>query len=114
MIERTTPSEKPSQALPESVPDPAARVTLDALVRARGLDRFAYFHVTGEGEMFPGGMESASGKVLAADGRVYRFWTAWDTEHGEPAFRIWKPMSPEPRWETSGEYRRARQALGLA
>jgi len=113
MIERTTPHEKSSRTLPETVPDPAGRAALDALVRARGLDRFAYFHVAGEGEVFPSGMEAASGKVLDADGRVYRFWTAWDVERGELTFRVWKPMSPEPRWEASSEYQRARQALGL-
>jgi len=99
--------------LPPEWADPAARATLDALVRARGLDRFAYFHVTGEGETFPNGVEAASGKVLDAEGRVYRFWTAWDVERGTPTFRIWKRVDPEPRWERSMAYRRARAAVGL-
>ncbi len=97
----------------EPVPDPPARAILDALVRARGLERFAYFHVTGEGESFPNGMEAASGKVIDATGRVYRFWTAWDAERNAPTFSIWKQAEHEPRWERSAAYRRARAAVGL-
>ena len=32
-----------------TVPDPRARAILDGLIRGKGLDRFAYFSVTGEG-----------------------------------------------------------------
>lgn len=43
---------------------------LDALVRARGLQQFAYFLVTGEGSFLPNGVEVTSGHVLDATGRV--------------------------------------------
>ena len=105
MIERTSPR--------EAVPDPPARAALDALVRARGLNRFAYFHVTGEGETFPNGMEAASGKVIDATGRVYRFWTGWDADRDQPTFRVWEPAEHSPRWERSAAYRRAREVVGL-
>ena len=97
----------------DTVPDPSARATLDALVRGRGLDRFAYFHVTGEGETFQNGMETTSGKVMDASGRVYRFWTAWDAERSTPTFRLWEPVESEPRWERSAADKRARAAVGL-
>lgn len=105
MIGRATPR--------EIVPDPGARSALDDLVRTRGVDRFAYFHVTGEGEIFPSGMEAASGKVLAGDGRVYRFWTAWDAGRDELTFAVWERAEPEAGWERSVAYKRARAALEL-
>ena len=39
---------------------------LDTLVRARGLQRFAYFLVTGEGSFLPNGVEVTGGHVLDA------------------------------------------------
>jgi hypothetical protein len=97
-----------------AVPDPEARAMLDALVRARGLQRFAYFLVTGEGRFLPNGVEVTSGHVLDASGRVFRFWTAWDTERDQASFKIWRPAATNPRWERSREYQRARVAVGLA
>lgn len=96
-----------------TVPDPAARAMLDSLVRGRGLQTFAYFFVTGEGEVLPNGVEAASGHVIDDSGHIYRFWTGWNGEAGQPWFRIWKPTTPEPRWDHSAEYQRARQEVGL-
>lgn len=87
---------------------------LDALVRARGLRRFAYFLVTGEGSFLPNGIEVTSGHVLDASGQVYRFWTSWDTEQDQASFKIWRPAASNPRWERNREYQRARTAVGLA
>jgi hypothetical protein len=101
-------------ATTETVPDPAARAMLDALVREHGLETFAYFFVTGEGQFLPNGMETASGYVIGADGRIFGFWTGWDGDGDQPCFRIWRSASPEPRWERSREYQRARQAVGLS
>ena len=96
-----------------AVPDPDARAMLDGLVRERGLDRFAYFLVTGEGRFLPNGVEVTSGHVLDATGRVFRFWTAWDADRDRASFKIWKPTTPNPRWERSREYQRACTAVGL-
>src|SRR6266496_3015131 len=98
----------------QSAPDPKARAVLDGLVRGRGLERFAYFLVTGEGRFLPNGVEVTSGHVLDATGRVFRFWTSWDTDLNQASFRIWRPAAPNPRWSRSREYQRARAAMGLA
>ena len=90
------------------MPDPDARALLNALVRERGLERFAYFLVTGEGRFFPNGVEATSGHVLDATGQVFRFWTSWDAERAQPSFKVWKLAPPNPRWERIGEYQRAR------
>ena len=104
---------KHTTTAPEQVPDPRARATLDALVRSKGLGRFAYFFVTGEGTFFPNGIEEASGSVIDDQGRVFDFWTAWDAQRGEVAFETWEQVEPSPRWLESAEYRRARERVGL-
>lgn len=85
----------------------------DPLVRERGLERFAYFFVTGEGAFFPNGEEEASGYVLNEDGRVFFFWVAWDEARGQPRFSTWEEETPEPDWADADEYREARNAVGL-
>lgn len=87
---------------------------LDALVRERGLRRFAYFLVTGEGRLLPNGVEVTSGHVLDASGQVFRFWTTWDAERAQASFKVWRPAAVNPRWEANREYQRARAAVGLA
>lgn len=99
---------------PQLVPDPDARTMLDKLVRERGLERFAYFLVSGEGRTLPNGIEVTSGHVLDTSGRVFRFWTDWDAERNQPAFKTWKLATPNLRWEHIGEYQLARAALGLS
>ncbi len=96
-----------------AVPDPRARAILDDLVRGKGLRRFAYFGVTGEGRFWPDGTEESSGNVIDQQGHVFFFWTAWDAAQGVPTFRIWREQQPSPRWSRSLEYRRARQVVGL-
>jgi hypothetical protein len=96
-----------------AVPDPTARAMLDGLVRARGLRRFAYFLVTGEGSFLPNGVEVTSGHVLDASGQIFRFWTAWDKERNQATFKTWRPAATNPRWERMVEYQRARTAVGL-
>jgi hypothetical protein len=97
----------------DTVPDPSARTILDDLVRGKGLQHYAYFFVSGEGTFWPDGTEESSGNVIDRTGRVFFFWTTWDYDRGEPAFRIWEEEQSEERWLRSGEYRRARKAVGL-
>jgi hypothetical protein len=89
------------------------RAALDALVRARGLNRFAFFGTSGEGRSFPDGQEETSGSVFDDRGRVFDFWTAWDEARGEATFRTWREVEPTPRLAASASYRRARTAVGL-
>ena len=100
-------------ATQRAVPDPEARAMLDGLVRERGLQRFAYFLVSGEGRFLPNGIEVTSGHVLDATGRVFRFWTDWDTDRDQASFRIWKLAKTNPRWDRNREYQGARAAVGL-
>ena len=90
------------------------RAILNALVRDRGLQRFAYFLATGEGSFLPNGVEATSGHVLDASGRVFRFWTTWDTARDQASFKIWRPAAANPRWERNREYQRARATMRLA
>jgi hypothetical protein len=101
-------------ATQRAAPDPEARALLDALVRARGLQRFAYFLVTGEGSCLPNGIEVTSGHVLDSSGQVFRFWTSWDVERDQASFKIWRHATTNPRWKQMGEYQRARAAVGLS
>jgi hypothetical protein len=86
---------------------------LDRLIRARGLERFALFMLSGEGTTLPDGSEALSGYVVDPTGRVYSFWLGWDDEHREPALTEWAEEQPESDWLSNPEYRRAREALGL-
>jgi hypothetical protein len=106
MIERDAPGTEPAY-------DVRQRAALDAAVRAQGLERFAYFLVSGEGTFFPNGLESASGFVIDEHGRVFSFWTAWDAEGERLTFSEWEQVEPRPHWERRAEYRRARAAVGL-
>lgn len=68
----------------------------------------------GEGKRLPDGSEDVSGYVLDELGRVFFFWLGWDDECQGVTFSEWEAVEPEPDWTSIGEYRRARQALGLA
>lgn len=89
------------------------RAMLDRLMRRQGLDRYAFFLVTGEGRFFPNGLEDASGRIIDDHGRVFSFWTGWDDDLGEETLIRWRQIEPQPRWERSREYRAAREAVGL-
>lgn len=91
---------------------PALR--LRQLVEGRGLGRYAFFFVTGEGDEFPDGTEESSGFVLNEDGRVFSFWLGWDAARGAPIFAEWEQVEAEAHWMRSAEYRRARERVGLA
>ena len=90
-----------------------ARAMLDGLVRERGLQRFAYFLVSGEGQFLPNGIEITSGHVLDTTGQVYRFWTSRDSDRDQASFRIWKLAKTNSRWDRNREYQSARAAVGL-
>jgi hypothetical protein len=85
-----------------------------ALIAERGLGRFATFDEVSEGERFPDGTESMSGHVVAEDGRVYFFWMDWEAAQGRPTLGTWKEVTDEIATPPTGEYRRARKAVGLA
>ena len=85
-----------------------------ALIGERGIGRFALFDEVGEGTVFPDGTEDVSGHVIAEDGRVFFFWTAWDAERGRPTLGTWQEVKGEIAGAGSGEYRRARAAVGLS
>jgi hypothetical protein len=87
--------------------------TLDRLLRARGLDRYAHFWTTGEGREMPNGEEEESRYVLAPDWRVYFWWTGWDSEQQAPILKYWDEATPDPSWADSAEYVRPRECIGL-
>jgi hypothetical protein len=87
---------------------------LETLVRARGLQRFGLFFVTGEGDYLPNGDEEKSGYVIDGLGDTYSFWTGWDAERREVVFTEWELVPLEPEWLEVGEYQRARAAAGLS
>jgi hypothetical protein len=88
--------------------------TIRSLLAERGIDRYALVFTTGEGRFMPGGEEEVSGTVLTPDGRCFTFWTGWDDARGRARFRKWYEERPDPSWNDSAEYRRARAAVGLA
>lgn len=89
--------------------------TLPDLIRQRepGLDRYAFFFLTGEGQPLPSGGEETSGFLIDDRGRVFSFWLGWDPLQGQPALTEWRQVQPQVRWKRSAEYRRARQQVGL-
>ena len=97
------------------------RNVLDDLIQERGLRRGDYvlFLVSGEGILWPAGrpdledFEEVSGHVLTREGKVFAFWLGWDEERRMPCLTEWEEVQPEPHWRNVGEYRRAREAVGL-
>ncbi len=87
------------------------RAALDALIRSKGLGRFAVYDTSVEGRIYPNGMDETSGSVIDDRGRAFDFWTAWDDERNEPTFRIWREAVPRAPGTSE---RRARERLGLA
>jgi hypothetical protein len=106
-----------SSAIPrmrETPADPArVQAALDALIRAKGLERWAYFFTTVEGTELPDDLEEYSGCVVDDRGRVFDFWMGLDPETRATTLTTWKQVQPESHWERSVEYRRARERVGL-
>ena len=86
---------------------------LARLLEDRALGRYAFFFVTGEGEIMPNGVEDASGHVIDEHGQVYAFWLGWDASRQSPTFTEWEVVQPEPHWPENAEYRQARERVGL-
>lgn len=86
---------------------------LGRLVEERGLRSYAFFLVTGEGSHLPNGDEEKSGYVVGADGRVYSFWTGWDTLRDETVFTEWEQVVPDVEWVDEPEYQRACAVAGV-
>jgi hypothetical protein len=103
--------------MPVKNPAPRARTgregVLDRLLREKGLERYALFFMTGEGEMLPDGSEKLSGCVIDDRGSVHSFWLGWSAELGQPVLTAWDEERPEASWLQSAEYRSARAAIGL-
>ena len=77
---------------------------------------YVLFLVSREGIFWPPHteeFEETSGHVLDKQGRVFAFWLGWDQTRGTPVLTEWEEVRPEPHWASVGEYRRARQELGL-
>jgi hypothetical protein len=87
---------------------------LDQLIAERIAGRHAMFFVTSEGDVLPDGTDTESGHVIDEQGRVFAFWTGWDAARNVFAFESWEQVEPESHWSESAEYRRAREAVGLA
>ena len=101
-------------------PTNRARRLLDACIQKQGLRAgdYAYCFVTGEGRLLPisepeDEIDEASGYVLTRTGDIYFFWFWWDPEREAPGLIRWRRAEPQPHWEESAEYRRARERLGL-
>ena len=94
--------------------DAAPMDLLRRLVRGKGLQRFAFFFLTGEGRRLPNGHEVVSRTVVSESGDVYSFWTAWDDVRGEPTLTRWRQIEPDPSWLEDPEYRGALDELGLS
>jgi hypothetical protein len=86
---------------------------LERLIGQQVQGRYALFFNVGEGTVFPDGTEDESGYVLDEWGRVFSFWTGWDAGRGTVTLEEWKQVEVEPHWEKIGEYRRAREQLGM-
>ena len=99
------------RAMPRRMRRDAYCAELDALIRSKARGRFAYFDTTVEGRVYPNGMDETSGSIVDESGRVFEFWTAWDDQRGVPGLKFWREVNPAE--ETSVEYRRAREELGL-
>lgn len=84
------------------------------LIAEKVVGRFATFADVGEGEIFPDGTEATSGHVIVEDGREFYFWMEWDAEHHRPTLGTWVEVENPRSGDTSVEYRRAREAVGLA
>lgn len=81
-------------------------------------DGYTLFFVTGEGRNLPisrpgDDVEEMSGYVLDQQGRVFFFWFGWDPAREAPALIRWRRAEPQPHWEQSAEYRRARERMQL-
>ena len=68
---------------------------LRRLVEAKGLERFAFVDVVGEGRRMPNGLEVQSGCVVDGAGVVHSFWTGWDGPTGQPTLARWTRIVPE-------------------
>ena len=86
---------------------------LYALIEERISGRYALFFGINEGEVMPDGTETESGFVIDERGRVFAFWTAWDAARNGVIFESWEEDEPEPHWQESADYQRARVAVGL-
>jgi hypothetical protein len=104
----------PGRRMRQTPADPARMAAaLDGLVRGKGLGRWAYFWTTVEGFELPGDLEEYSGYLVDDRGRAFTFWMGAHPDTGAPALTVWERVEPEPSWDRSAEYRRAREKVGL-
>ena len=93
--------------------DARQRKTLDRLLAAKDLGRYATFFETGEGKPLPGGLEKMTGYVIDATGCAYWFVLDWDADQRSVALTDFRPVEIKPSWDRVAEYRRAREVLSL-
>ena len=86
---------------------------LERLIEAQGVGRHAMFFHVGEGTYLPDGSEEITGYVLDTEGRAYYFALGWDLRRQTKALVTWEQVPIEPHWANVGEYRRAREVVGL-
>jgi hypothetical protein len=96
-----------------SPPGASIRAALERAVAERQPLRFAIVETVGEGRFYPNGMEERSGDVLTEDGRVWLFWTGWDSERGRVVIREWVEEDDPGALVRTPAFARARRALGL-
>src|SRR5687767_8822641 len=100
MIERDNLTSDAGPKMRETPADPVRmRAILDALIRAKGVDRYALFLTTREGIELPGDLEEASGYLVAPDGRHFFFWMGADSNTGLPALVEWRAVEPRSHWQ---------------
>lgn len=102
-------------AEPRYAPDRFERAlaAIHALIAERGVGRHVLFGEVNEGTPFPDGTEAMSGHVLDEDGRVYAFWTDWDSERQGTVFVTWREVRTDAHMVADQEYLEARRAIGL-
>ena len=86
---------------------------LERLMRSKGLERFGLFFVTDEGEPALDGSGESSGFVVDQSGRTYFFAVDWSAGQRDGLLIEWEEISPEPDWQCSAQYQRARADAGL-
>jgi hypothetical protein len=77
--------------------------------------RISTFGEMDEGTIFPDDTADMSGHVITEDGRLFVFWTTWDSMRARPTFATWEEVEDAaPPIHMAVEERQARAAVGLS
>ena len=111
-VRRNPEYERPKQRGAGSTTRPADAVLTLQLITA---GQRAGFSLDELRTLLPNGLESLSGFVLDAGGRVHGFWLAWDAAAAAPTLApFYRVEDPADAFADDVEYHAARRALGLA